>query len=271
MDWVQASILGFIQGLTEFLPVSSSGHLVLAREMLGLEVAESPAFEVVVHLGTLLSIVVVMRSMIAELFLGLPKLLHPSGWRQTFEQHRGFRHLVLLIPATIPTILVALLLKDEIDQAFGSPQLAASMLLVTAVILYSTRRLEDKQTQSFISFKTIFWMGLAQACAIIPGISRSGSTIAAGCRASGNREQVGFFSFLMALPAILGAAILHSAAIADSNEPNSVLIAGFLTAFLSGTAALTLLLKLVKRGRLWVFSPYLVLVGGGYLLFSIIS
>ena len=263
--------MGVVQGLTEFLPVSSSGHLVLAREMLGLETAESPAFEVVVHLGTLASILLVMRQAVGELLRALPLVLRRQRWPQSFVANRGFRHLVFLIPATIPTIFVALLLKDQIDDAFGSPRLAAAMLLVTAAVLMTTRFVKAPAVGGNIGLKSAFLMGVAQSIAIIPGISRSGSTIATGLGCHGDREQVGAFSFLMAIPAILGAAVLHARNIADSSISMGALVCGFVASFLVGSAALILLLKLVKGGRLWIFAPYLLALGLGYLVFSITS
>ncbi len=271
MNSLQAMILGVVQGLTEFLPVSSSGHLVLAREFLGLETAENPAFEVVVHLGTLASILVVMRGVVWQVTRALPLLLQQKKWAQSFVSNQGFRLLVFLVPATIPTVFVALLLKDQIDAAFTSPQLAAAMLLVTAIVLLTTRFAKASKVGASLGLRTAFLMGVAQSIAIIPGISRSGSTIAIGIWSGSEREQVGAFSFLMAIPAILGAAILHGRNIADSSISLAALASGFVASFLTGSLALVLLLKLVKRGHLWIFSPYLLVVGGGYLVFSIIS
>ena len=265
---LQAMMLGVLQGLTEFLPVSSSGHLVLGRDLLGLPAAETPAFEIVVHLGTLASILVVMRAQVLEVVKAVPCLGRPSRWAQKIADDRGFRHLVLLIPATLPTVLAALLFKEQIDESFTRPQQAAAMLLVTAVILMSTRFLIGRVATPELGLGAALIMGLAQCLAIIPGISRSGTTIAAGLWAKGERDQVGAFSFLMAIPAILGAAVLHVGDIGAVSIGAGQLVLGFLTSFATGTVALIVLLKMVSHGRLWLFAPYLILAGAGYLGFS---
>ncbi len=271
MGLFESIILGLVQGLTEFLPVSSSGHLVLARDLLGLEVAESPAFEVVVHIGTLASILLVMRPAVMGVVVAFPLLLKRKTWPVSFVKNQGFRHLVLLIPATIPTVLVGLLLKDQIDEAFGSARLAAAMLLVTGCVLLATKGRKASVISSGVGLKTALIMGIAQSVAIIPGISRSGSTIATGTLAGCGREQAGTFSFLMAIPAVLGAAILHSRNIADSSVPAMSLFAGFLTAFGVGSLSLVILLKMVKNGKLWLFAPYVFIVGLVYLISTFIS
>ncbi len=271
MDWLQAATLGVVQGLTEFLPVSSSGHLVLAREMLGLEAATTPSFEVVVHLGTLASIMLVMRQPVLAVVRAVPLLARPGSWPVSWVANQGFRHLVLGALATLPTVLVALFFKDAVDALFSRPMLAAAMLLVTAAIVFSTRWAPKPGSIARIGWRTALMIGLAQALAITPGISRSGSTIAAGMWRRADREEVGAFSFLMAIPAIIGAALLHGRDIARLEESPAALAWGFLASFVVGSLALMILLKLLRRGRLWVFAPYLLVVGSVYVLFFIIS
>ena len=251
--------------------MSSSGHLVLAREMLGLEAATTPSFEVVVHLGTLLSIMVVMRRPVLAVARALPLLGKPRCWISSYAANEGFRHLVLGLLATLPTVFVALVFKDAVDNLFARPILAASMLLVTAGIVLSTRWSPQAGAAGRINWRTALLMGVAQALATTPGISRSGSTIAAGMWRGAERKEVGAFSFLMAIPAIVGAAVLHGRDIVRLEESRVVLAWGFATSFAVGFIALTFLLKLLRHGRLWIFTPYLLLVGGGGVLFFIIS
>ncbi len=265
MNFGEAILLGLVQGLTEFLPVSSSGHLVLARDLLGMAPAESPSFEIVVHLGTLLSVFMVMRTEVLGLLGALPRCLDRGRWRRSFAEDPSFRALVLLVPATLPVVLVGLLAKEEVEASFGRPALAAAMLLVTAALLLATR-IARRRRERELDLRIAVAMGLAQALAILPGISRSGSTIAAGLLAGGERRRVGGFSFFMAIPAILGAVILEAREIGALDLPLTTLVAGFASAALVGALALALLLRLVRRGRLWIFAPYLVAAALGWLL-----
>ena len=268
MQLWDAIVLGIVQGLTEFLPVSSSGHLVLARDLLGMAPSKTPVFEVIVHLGTLASILVVMRKECWALVTAVPNLLKPKTWRESFANDMGFRHLALLIPATIPTVIVGLVFKDQIDSAFGAPKIAAGMFLVTAALLWLSRKPAKFEGRK-IAAKHAWLMGIAQAVAIIPGISRSGSTISAGLMSGLSRESAGSFAFLMAIPAICGAAILESKDMVAAEFSADIVVAGLLSSFLTGTLALLLLLKLVKSGRLWIFSGYLVMVAVTYLVLTI--
>ncbi|HGY91072.1 MAG TPA: undecaprenyl-diphosphate phosphatase [Planctomycetes bacterium] len=267
MTLVQAALLGLVQGLTEFLPVSSSGHLVLAKSWLGVRDTGSVAFEVVVHLGTLFAVLVGLRGPVLELMAATGKILQPGRWRQAYGEDPGFRRLVLLVPATLPAVVVGLGFADTLEGLFGAPRWAAAMLIATAVILLAPLPFGERRGP--LGWRSALFMGIAQAVAIIPGISRSGSTISAGCVAGVTREEAGIFSFLMAIPAILGAVVLKADEVLVAADAGvGPLAVGFALSFLAGWFSLIALLGLVRTGRLWVFSPYLILVGSLSLIFG---
>lgn len=262
MDLWESLILGLIQGLTEFLPISSSGHLVLMQYILGLDHDKGITFEIVVHGGTLLSILIYYRSEIAELFKSAFTLLRsPSLIGNFSKQDDGQRLVLFILLSMIPALLVGLFLKSYIETAFESPIWVCFMLLVTGTLLFSTRFI--KESSKIITFKHALGMGLAQAIAILPGISRSGSTIAMGQHLGLNRDQSARFSFLMVIPVIAGAMILELKDIGDANEVVDwgVMLAGFVAAAISGYFALSVLIQVVKRYGIHVFAVYCWLVG----------
>ncbi len=251
-EYVHAVILGVVQGIAEFLPISSSGHLVIADALLreysnSSAPTESVTMGIALHFGTLLSILVVYRD-------DLIKLLTDK------------RLMTLIVIATIPVGLVGVLLKDYVDEAFGSPLLAGCALLVTAAFLLIGRRLQTSGRKlSDMTIGTASLIGIFQAIAIIPGISRSGSTIAAGMATGLNREHAARFSFLIAIPAIGGASVVQmkdlftgEAALPASPWP---LILGTAVAFIVGLAALRLLIRLVVADRLHLFAYYCIGAG----------
>ena len=268
MTVYEAVVLGVVQGLTEFLPVSSSGHLVLAQELLGIEVTDDVSFEVVVHVATLVAVVAVFREAVVDLIRTVPKLVQ-GGWTWRWEQDASFRHFVYLIVATLPIIVIGLLLRDRIESLFARPDVVAGMLIVTGIVLFTTRlvRVGISADQPLTTRRALV-MGLAQACALVPGISRSGSTISAGLLQGMDRSACGQFAFLMAIPAICGATILQLPDLAASKIATGPLVAGFLAALVTGVGALILLVRIVRAGRLWVFAPYLVVVGVGWWLWG---
>lgn len=252
MDYVNAIILGIVQGIAEFLPISSSGHLVIAdallRDFNGTETPkESVTMEIALHFGTLLSILLVYRH-------DLKKLL--------FDRQL----MMMIVIATVPVGLVGILLKDYIDDAFSKPILAGCALMVTAAFLLAGRKLQGAGkplNQMTILNATV--IGLFQAIAIIPGISRSGSTIAAGMANGLNREESARFSFLIAIPAIAGATLVQAKDLVTGDESYTgnagPVLLGTLISFLVGVIALRWLLRIVVADRLHIFAVYCVIAG----------
>jgi len=251
LDPLTAAILGVLQGLTEFLPVSSSGHLVLAEAFLGVE-APGATFEIFAHAGTLVAILVYFRRDIGAMAVSCATLRR--------DEHTKAALLILL--GSVPAAAVGLGLRDHIEPLFDLPVLAACMLLVTAGILFATRLIPRGRRE--VGPGTAIAMGVAQAIAILPGISRSGSTIAAGMAAGADKEKVARFSFLLVIPALAGATALELAK-GPEMEALAPSLIGAATAFVSGILALHLLLRVVARGRLDRFGWYCLAVGLGAL------
>ncbi|MCA9077174.1 MAG: undecaprenyl-diphosphate phosphatase [Planctomycetaceae bacterium] len=246
MTYWQAIVLGIVQGVAEFLPISSSGHLVLVEALLNLH-SENMAFEIAVHVGTLLSIVVVFRRDLIGL-LHLPRVM------------------VAIVVATLPVVFVGLFLKDHLERAFASPLAAGIALCCTAIVLWVTQWFDQGSDDLHdVTLRQAFTVGLFQAVAPIPGISRSGVTIVGGLLSGLNREAAARFSFLIAIPAILGAAVLEGASMIKSShpidEPWAVHLVGATVAFMVGVLALHGLLKVVAARKLHAFSWYCLAVG----------
>ena len=253
MNELQAFLLGILQGITEFLPVSSSGHLEIGHHLLGVSTKNNLFFDVVLHVATVLSTIVVFRKDIFELIKGL----------FAFKWNEPTIYVAKLVFSAIPVLVLGLLFKDDIEQLFtGNLMLVGSMLIFTAVLLSLTHFV--KTSDGKITFLKAFIIGLAQAVAVIPGISRSGSTIATGLLLKNKKEDVARFSFLMVLIPILGAAFLDIIG-GDVTSEQSIgaipLLVGFLAAFLSGLLACSWMIKIVKRGKLIYFAVYCLVIG----------
>ncbi|MCC8173718.1 MAG: undecaprenyl-diphosphate phosphatase [Odoribacter sp.] len=255
MEWFEALILGIIQGLTEFLPVSSSGHLLIFNALMGNTAEENLTFTIVVHAATVCSTILVLRKEILALLKGFFK----------FKWNEETQYLAKIIISMIPIGIVGFFFKEYVEELFGSGlTIVGCALLVTALLLafayYAKPRHKEK-----ISFSDAFIIGLAQACAVIPGLSRSGSTIATGILLGDNKESVAKFSFLMVLVPILGEAFLDlmkgDFSQASSGISGSALIIGFMAAFISGYIACSWMLNLVKKGKLIWFAVYCAIVG----------
>jgi undecaprenyl-diphosphatase len=251
---LEAIILGIIQGLTEFLPVSSSGHLELGKAILGDESLpeESLLFTVVVHFATALSTVVIFRKDIVEVFKGLFQ----------FKWNEEFQFSIKIILSMLPAAVVGVLFNDQIEALFSQELvLVGAMLLVTGVLLFLADR--AKQTDKPVSYINAIIIGVSQAIAILPGISRSGATISTSVLLGIDRERAARFSFLMVIPLIFGkmAKDLMDGGVASSQADVLPLIAGALAAFIAGLFACTWMIALVKKSQLKYFSYYCFLVG----------
>jgi undecaprenyl-diphosphatase len=246
---LQAAFLGVVQGLTEFLPVSSSGHLVLAQNLLGLKEPEL-LFDVAVHVGTLLAVLVVFRADIYAMLRGL--------WARDSEARQGRRLLLLVVAGSVPTALIGLIFKDTFEALFASTLAVGLALLVTGLLLTATRF----APRAMRGLEQTGWgraviIGLAQGLAITPGISRSGATISAGLLLGLERELTARFSFVLSIPAILGALALQIKDLGPAaGTPATPLLVGAVVAAITGYAALKVLIKLVKGGRLHWFAYY---------------
>ena len=254
MNWLEAILLGILQGLTEFLPVSSSGHLELGKAVLGTDIEKDLAFTVIVHGATVLSTIVVF---FREIFMILKESL-------AFKYNDSVKYLVKIVISMIPVLFVGIFLKDFVESFFGGRiAFVGAMLLITATFLLLTKFIKNKEGKN-ISKLHAFFIGIAQAFAVLPGISRSGITIATGLLLRNKREEVAKFSFLMVLLPIIGANILEITG-ADfntgSNASPGIYLAGFIAAFLSGIFACNAMLRIVKRGNLVYFAVYCYIVG----------
>lgn len=258
MDIFKAVLLGIIQGLTEFLPISSSGHLVIGSEILNFH-EPGIAFEVFLHCGTLFAVILVFRRDLMQMVRSL--FVSPKARRQNPELDRFFHWNINIIVATLPAVVVGLFLKDSIDRIFDTILVTYAMLAVTGIIMLLTRFLHDRN--AVINWPRSLGIGVAQAMAILPGLSRSGSTIFTGMLVGVNRETAARFSFLMSIPAILGAVVLKTGDFIASPPPADQLIcilSGTAASVISGYAAIVLLMRIIRRGRLHWFGYYCLVV-----------
>lgn len=255
MSWIEALILGIVQGLTEFLPVSSSGHLAIGKALFGIETADL-SFEVVVHAATVLATIVVFWKDIVKLLQGLFK----------FQMNAETRYILLIILSMVPVFIVGMFFKDRVEAIFGSGLLVVGVaLIVTALLLFLSETLAARRGGEGgpVTWKSALWMGVAQAVAVIPGLSRSGSTIATGLLCGVRKEEVTRFSFLMVLVPILGEVFLDIVGgdFGESTVGMLPLVVGFVAAFVSGLFACRFMIAMVKQAKLLWFAFYCALVG----------
>lgn len=254
MNWFEALILGLVQGLTEFLPVSSSGHLELGKAIFGIE-ATNITFTVVVHGATVLSTIFVFWSEILELLKGLFQ----------FKWNTETRYIIKIGVSIIPVAIVGIFFKDFVESFFsGNIIFVGSMLCLTALLLGSVSFVKKTRKTRELGFIDAFIIGIAQAFAVLPGISRSGATIATGILIGNKKPEIARFSFLMVLiPIIAGNSMdLFSGEMTSEGSPGSLLlIIGFISAFISGFLACKLMINIVKRGKLIYFAIYCLFIG----------
>lgn len=261
MSTLEAILLGIVQGATEFLPVSSSGHLVVAQRLLGLDLP-GVAFEVAVHLGTLVSIFWVYRARISSLAEGAVRRTR-SAWRE----------IGLLIVATIPAALIGVGAGDVIERVFDTPAWAGVGFLITGAVLWSTRTPMKRGLSVAITPRIALLIGVAQAAALMPGISRSGSTVAAALWLGVAPVEAAACSFLMAMVAIAGAAVLAAPDLAGgvTGVSSTALLLGALSAGVTGIAAIHTFVALLRRQDFHRFALYLWPLGIGFLLYLQLS
>ena len=266
MEWFEALILGLIQGLTEYLPVSSSGHLAIGSALFDIKGEDNLAFTIVVHVATVFSTLVILWKEIDWIFRGLFK----------FEMNAETRYVINILISMIPIGIVGVFFKDYVEAIFGSGLLIVGCcLLVTALLLtfsyYAKPRLKEN-----ISMKDAFIIGLSQACAVLPGLSRSGSTIATGLLLGDNKAKLAQFSFLMVIPPILGEALLDGMKMMKGEAvagdiPALSLIVGFIAAFVSGCLACKWMINIVKKGKLIYFAIYCAIAGTATLVLGLLN
>lgn len=263
MSIIEALILGLVQGLTEFLPVSSSGHLAIGKELLGVD-APGLTFEVVVHAATVMSTIVVFRKDIISILKGLLK----------FKKNSESTFAINILISMIPVFVIGIFFKDQVEAIFGEGLIVVgASLLVTAVLLFLTTfaRGGDKPINGWRAFV----VGVAQSIAVLPGLSRSGATISTGLLLGLKREEIARFSFLMVLVPVLGEALLDTLA-AIGGDPQAYsgispvsLAAGFVSAFVAGLVACKIMIALVKRAKLYWFALYCAIVAVFCLIYSL--
>lgn len=265
MDWLQALVLGIIQGLTEYLPVSSSGHLAIGSYLFGIDGEENLAFTVLVHVATVMSTFVVLWKEIDWILKGLFK----------FKMNDETKYFLNIVVSMIPIGIVGVFFKDTVEEIFGSGLLIVGCcLLLTAALLTFSYYAKPRQREN-ISMKDAFIIGLAQACAVLPGLSRSGSTIATGLLLGNKKEKLAQFSFLMVIPPILGEALLDVLKAAKGEEAFGdisvlPLVVGFIAAFVSGCLACKWMINIVKKGKLIYFGIYCAIAGAVTIVCSLL-
>lgn len=268
MDTFAAALLGLVQALTEFLPVSSSGHLVLGKALLGVKTAGGAAFEVAVHFGTLLSVMVLFRRDIAELTRAAFAVARaPASAARAWREDPRVAEGVAIVLGCVPAGVIGILFEERLEAAFSDPRLVSAALLFTGAVLLATRFARPAQRP--ITLSVALAIGVAQALAILPGISRSGSTIAAALFLGVDRLSAGRFSFLLSVPVILGATLLKARDLLADPPGADVLGAlaiGAAVSFVAGLGALALLMRLLRGGRFADFGWYCLAVGAAGLM-----
>jgi undecaprenyl-diphosphatase len=268
MEWFEAIILGLVQGLTEFLPVSSSGHLEIGKVLLGVEATDDLMFTTMVHAATVLSTIVVFRKQILDLFKGLFKFKYNDQTDYVFK----------IVLSCVPIMIVGLFFKEDVEALFGSIKVVGFALLLTSALLFfsdlASKR--DKVTnpasesRNGISYWQAFVVGLGQALAVIPGLSRSGTTISTGLICGVRRDVMAQFSFLMVLIPILGESFLElvGGEFSASSVGALPLVLGFLSAFVSGLFACKVMIALVKKAKLSWFAIYCLIAAAAIFIFA---
>lgn len=265
MNFLQASLLGILQGITEFLPISSSGHLVLFEHFLNIQLDENilKGFDVILHFGTLLAILIYFKKDLLQIFKGIKLAIKNKKCNQNTQT---FHNIIL---ATLPVLAVGFFFNDFIDQTFRDTKMVAIMLALTGLILILSEKFPQKKERKSLNLNNALIIGLFQVFALIPGISRSGTTISVAMFQGFSREAAARFSFLLAIPAISAAVcyVCLQAFLGKVIFPEiSILIVGFFTSFISSYLCVTFLMQFIRKHSLSVFSWYLFIVSGALLI-----
>ncbi|NCC98133.1 MAG: undecaprenyl-diphosphate phosphatase [Bacteroidia bacterium] len=264
MEWYEALLLGLVQGLTEFLPVSSSGHLEIGQVLFGTAGEKNLTFAIVVHAATVLSTIVILWKEIALLFKGT---FTTKSWNPEKT------YIAKLCVSMIPVFVVGVFFKDAVESFFGKDLLLVGICLLVTALLLAFAYFAKPRQKSEISYIDAFIIGLSQAVAVLPGLSRSGTTIATGLLLGNKKENMAQFSFLMVLVPILGEAFLEFIDLIKEGAPMDIsymsLIIGFAAAFVSGCIACRFMINIVKKGKLIYFALYCVIVGGIAIAYSL--
>ncbi len=265
MDWFQALVLGLLQGLTEYLPVSSSGHLAIGSAIFGINGEDNLTFTILVHVATVLSTLVILWKEIDWILKGLFK----------FKMNEETKYFINIVISMIPVGIVGVFFKDTVEKIFGSGLLIVGcMLIVTAILLTFSYFAKPRQREN-ISPWHAFVIGLSQALAVLPGLSRSGTTIATGLLLGNKKEKMAQFSFLMVIPPILGEALLDVLKAVKGEEAFGgidalPLVVGFVAAFVSGCLACKWMINIVKKGKLVYFGIYCAIAGAVTIVCSLL-
>ena len=257
MEWFEALLMGLLQGFTEFLPVSSSGHITIMSNFFGIEGEENLTFTIVVHVATVLSTLCILWKEVDWILKGLLK----------FKMNDETIYFLKICLSMIPVGIVGLFFKDYVEQVFGSGLLIVGIMLLVTASLLTFSYYAKPRVRREITFRDALVIGIAQACAVMPGLSRSGSTIATGLLLGNKKETLAQFSFLMVIPPILGEAlldgkkILEGAAAGAGDISISAIVVGFVAAFVSGCLACKWMIGRVKKGKLIYFGIYCAVAG----------
>lgn len=278
METLEALLLGLLQGLTEYLPISSSGHLTLGSHLFGIKDAETILpFTVLLHVATVLSTIVILHKEITWIFKGLFKPLSASNEKGFINRlNNQQRYALAIIVSMIPIGIVGVFFKDAVEEVFNSLFVVGCCLLLTTALLTFSYYAKPRQKEN-VSIKDAFIIGLSQAFAVLPGLSRSGTTIATGLILGNSKQNMAQFSFLMVIPPILGEALLETMDMFDVGISASfggisptALIVGFLAAFISGCIACKWMISIVRRGKLIYFAYYCLVAGIATIVLSLI-
>ncbi|MDH4197395.1 MAG: undecaprenyl-diphosphatase UppP [Candidatus Aminicenantes bacterium] len=264
MDNLLALLAGAVQGLTEFLPVSSSGHLVILHDVLGFDAFDNVLFDVVMHLATLAVLVVVFRREISRLFSGFwASLVHPA-WKDDFEQRLPW----LILAGSVPVAVTGFLFDTVIERTLRTlPVVAGALVLVGCLFIVAERFATQRRKMTSATWKDALAVGLAQAISLVPGVSRSGLTIVAGLGRGMKRDEAARFSFLLSVPAVLGAGLKKVLEVGDWSQADLVALGlGFAAAFVSGTIAIRSFLRFLGRHPLHVFAGYRFLLAAAVIV-----